>query len=150
ANLQLNQGAAFDNRSTLTVSGNSAILTSSSSSVINRAGATINVVAGLSILPPISNFGTINVGGNITLGGAYTQTGGQLSLHAAITNALPLNINGGALTGNGVISGALNMNSGVLSPGPPTGIIAVDSAYTQSANSALNIAIGGNTSGTQY
>src|SRR5262249_23235073 len=45
ANLQLNQGAAFDNRSTLTVSGNSAILTSSSSSVINRAGATINVVA---------------------------------------------------------------------------------------------------------
>jgi uncharacterized repeat protein (TIGR01451 family) len=145
--LQLQNGTTLNNPAGATFSLNGGTI--SGGAALNNGGAT-NIASNSTIATPLSNAGTINVGGNATFSGVYTQTGGQLSLHAAITNSSSLNINGGALTGNGVISGALNMNGGVLAPGPPTGIIAIDSAYTQSVNSALNISIGGNTSGTQY
>lgn len=156
ATLQLQNAVTFNNAAgaTLTLNGS---ISQTTAGLVNNNG-TLNIASNSTIATPINNTGTVRVSGNTTFGGVYTQTGGVLVLGAAITNSSPLNINGGTVTGSGVISGSVNVsNGGTFSPGPPTGgvgapqaIIAVDSAYTQSATGVLNIAIGGLTSGTQY
>jgi uncharacterized repeat protein (TIGR01451 family) len=151
--IQLGINAALDNRSSLAIS-NGSILTSSGSSVINRAGATINVSGSSStITVPVTNLGTVNVNGILSLSGGYTQTSGVTALNTggSLSTSTALNINGGLLAGTGVISGGVSVASGgIMSPGFSPGTIAINGAYAQANTGSYNVEIGGLTAGTQY
>jgi hypothetical protein len=85
----------------------------------------------------------------------YTQSLGQLDLNAyldggdpgplslAVLQADPVQLNGGTLTGAGIIIGNLINNGGTIIPGHSAGTINVQGDYTQGANAVLALEIGG-------
>src|SRR5262249_39320383 len=72
--------------------------------------------------------------------------GGNPSLQPSWVAVGPISVNlqGGTLTGTGVINGNL-LNAAVVSPGSPTGSLVVNGTYTQTAAAALNVDLSGNT-----
>ncbi|HMJ05468.1 MAG TPA: LamG domain-containing protein [Chthoniobacterales bacterium] len=72
----------------------------------------------------------------------YTQTGGETNLSAA-TIFGPVTLNGGVLSGTGVIAGNLTNNGGYITPGRSSGLVAVTGNFTQGANGALVLDNGG-------
>jgi hypothetical protein len=55
----------------------------------------------------------------------------------------PVVLNGGALTGNGIIEGDLTNNGALITPGNSPGTIGVAGSFTQTANGSLFLEIGG-------
>jgi len=157
ANLQLNPGAAFDNRSTLSIQASSISAGGAGTSLTNRLGATITVSGASTISASVTNLGTVvvqGVGAVLNLTGGYTQTSGRTLLltPASISTNSPLAINGGVLGGTGTINGGVTVNSGggLGAPGFSPGTISVVGPYTQTATGVYNAKIGGLTAGTQY
>ncbi len=72
----------------------------------------------------------------------FTQSGGELNL-SQITVIGPFNLNGGVLSGSGLILGDLTNNGGYISPGHSAGIMAVTGNFTQGANGTLIVENGG-------
>ncbi len=69
-----------------------------------------------------------------------------------VVNAQPsVNLEGGTLTGSGVINGNV-ANSAAVSPGgvANAGTLSVTGSYTQTSGGSLNVAVGGLTAGSQY
>ena len=62
----------------------------------------------------------------------------------AVPSTLQVDLQGGILTGTGVINGDLQ-NSANVSPGTPTGPLFVNGAYAQSSSGTLNIELSGTT-----
>ena len=72
----------------------------------------------------------------------FTQTAGETDLRG-ITLETSVSLNGGTLTGSGVIVGNLTNNSGFVSPGHSAGRIAVAGDFTQGAAGTLIVEEGG-------
>ncbi len=74
--------------------------------------------------------------------GGFTQTAGETNLNL-IQITGPVTINGGVLSGTGIIAGDLTLNGGFISPGHSAGIVAVTGNYTQSMQGTLIVENGG-------
>jgi DNA-binding beta-propeller fold protein YncE len=77
-----------------------------------------------------------------TAGSGFTQTAGETDLNL-IRITGPVTINGGALSGSGVIAGDLTLNGGYVLPGHGAGLVAVTGNYTQGAQGTLILENGG-------
>lgn len=71
-----------------------------------------------------------------TAGSGFIQTAGETDLNL-IRITGPVTVNGGVLSGSGVIVGDLTLNGGYISPGHGAGLLAVTGNYTQGANGTL-------------
>ncbi len=111
-----------------------------------------------------NNTGTVNPGaGNLVINGAYTQTAGTTLVGSGtgtygsiFDQNSPLAINGGTMTGSGIVGyfGITN-NGGTLAPGTATTVGAISlpnattGSYSQSATSSYNVKLAGTATG-QY
>ena len=77
-----------------------------------------------------------------TAGSGFIQTAGETDMNL-IRITGPVTINGGVLSGSGVIAGDLTLNGGYISPGHGAGLLAVTGNYTQGAQGMLIIENGG-------
>jgi hypothetical protein len=161
AGLQAGDGAAFNNfaggvcamqpGSSITYDG------SGMWPMFNNAGMLSNALAAsATINATLSNSGAVLVQSNrLTFNHGYVQIAGTTTVAAGATlelNSSGALISGGTLSGNGVVDGALT-NSANVKPGASPGILTdtyYANAYTQTANGALMIEIGGLTPGTQF
>ncbi|MDQ3814702.1 MAG: Ig-like domain-containing protein, partial [Armatimonadota bacterium] len=104
-----------------------------------------------SIAIGFTNSGTVEAqSGTLQFGKGFTQTAGVTNLNGGhITVVGTMYINGGDLQGIGTITGNVVNNSHVK-PGHSPGSTTINGNYTQSANGALDMEIGGLNAGTQY
>jgi DNA-binding beta-propeller fold protein YncE len=77
-----------------------------------------------------------------TAGSGFIQTAGETDLNL-IRITGPVTVNGGVLSGSGVIAGDLTVNGGYISPGHGAGLLAVTGNYTQGVQGTLIIENGG-------
>ena len=100
---------------------------------------------------PFTNTGEVKVlTGTLSFNGPYLQTGGQLVVggNGLIANTA-LNLQGGVLAGNGIITGDVNNTGSIVAPGNSPGALTITGNYVQSAAGILQIEIGGATN-TQF
>jgi hypothetical protein len=100
------------------------------------------------------NAGQIEIlfGGSLNVGGVYTQTAGSTLLSSGTLIANPtVDIEGGVLTGTGIIQASLN-NAALVQPGGAgvPGVLVVAGDYLQTSAGVLDIDIGGTIPGTQF
>jgi autotransporter-associated beta strand protein len=101
---------------------------------------------------PFHNSGVIDARSGLLnfVGPLFIESGGSIQLNGGqVTNTLPMQLVGGSLHGNGLISGAV-LNQGLVSPGFSPGRLIVSSDYTQNTNGTLNIEIAGTTPGAEF
>lgn len=161
AGLLAGNGAAFNNSAggvCAMQSGSSVTYDGSGAwPMFNNAGTLSNAVGSLpTVNAMFNNSGMVLVQSNrITFNHGYVQTAGTTTVAAGATLELVSAgalISGGTLSGNGVVDGPLT-NSANVKPGASPGILTVTyyaTAYTETANGALAIEIGGLTPGTQF
>ena len=77
-----------------------------------------------------------------TAASGFIQTAGETDLNL-IRITGPVTVNGGVLSGSGVIAGDLTVNGGYISPGHGAGLLAVTGNYTQGAQGILIMENGG-------
>jgi hypothetical protein len=120
---------------------------------LNNAG-TIVKSAGIgtsTIQATMNNTGTVEVRTGVLkfyagYGGSYVQTAGQTVLNGGdvlMSGPASLQINGGLLSGAGTVTGNVINAAGSVEPGLPVGALVVVGNYTQGADGALVIEIGG-------
>jgi pimeloyl-ACP methyl ester carboxylesterase len=157
ANISDGAGSAIINApgATINLTANGTVTTHSyaGTATLYNSGR-LNVSAGsspASIGDAFNNSGTVSVNsGTLSLSALYNQTAGLTLLNGGnINNALPLQIQGGTLGGNGSINGSVT-NSGVLSPGTPLGKMTIGGNYVQTSAGTLNIGVGGTVPGTSF
>jgi hypothetical protein len=97
---------------------------------------------------------TVGAGSNLSVGSSYTQSAGTTTVDGTLTAPTGLMVKAGSLMGQGTISAAITASGGSVTVGDSTtkpGLLTVTGSYNQNAAAAtLNVAIGGNTAGTQY
>ena len=140
--IQLLHGATIDNHGAFLLAAPSGILSGgevTNSNVFRKTGS-----GEIWIDDSLSNLGLTDVqDGLLHFRGNYTQSAGETRLSGgSISSSSPLDIQGGMLTGSGVIDGGVT-NGGTVSPGLSPGLIEVSSGYTQTAGGKLKIEIGG-------
>jgi hypothetical protein len=134
----------------------------SDSFIFKGPGSNVFINAGLfrksggnnttTIQVPFSNFGEVeSQTGRLSFDGPFSvEQGGLVRLRGGeVTNTLPMQLHGGFLQGNGLISGAV-VNQGLVSPGASPGQIVIASDYTQAADGMLNIELAGNEPGITF
>ena len=132
--LHLNGSGSFTNNG-LMLASNGATLYFSGTGTATNSGGTLHV------LP------TSTIKGD----GGIIQTAGTIDLDGGSMNfPLGVDLNGGQLIGNGTFTGPIRNNAGIVGPGHSAGEITVTGTYTQGADSALDIEIGGTTAGTDF
>ncbi|MGH8093685.1 MAG: beta strand repeat-containing protein [Chthoniobacterales bacterium] len=72
----------------------------------------------------------------------YMQSGGETDLDG-LTITGPVTLNGGVLSGSGVIDGDLTNTGGFISPGHSPGVIGVTGSFTQSSGGTMVLEDGG-------
>jgi uncharacterized repeat protein (TIGR03803 family) len=72
----------------------------------------------------------------------FTQSGGETDL-SSVSIVGPVTLNGGVLSGSGVIQGDLTNNGGFIAPGHSAGLLAVTGNFTQASNGTLIMEDGG-------
>ncbi len=77
-----------------------------------------------------------------TASSGFTQTGGEIDI-SSITLLGPVTLNGGTLSGSGIIYGNVTNSGGFVSPGHSAGSISISGDYTQGAQGSLIIENGG-------
>ncbi|MDI6803338.1 MAG: Ig-like domain-containing protein, partial [Bacteroidota bacterium] len=97
-----------------------------------------------SINPTFNNTGTAEAKvGTLYFGGGFRQTAGITVLGGGtIGSNSTIDIQGGMLSGSGIISAGVN-NAGILSPGTSAGSIRITGNYTQSSSGMFHVEIGG-------
>ena len=78
----------------------------------------------------------------VTAASGFVQTAGETDLNL-IRIIGPVTVNGGVLSGSGVIAGDLTVNGGYIAPGHGAGLLAVTGNYTQGAQGILIMENGG-------
>ena len=135
ANLLNSQGEsnALSTLATNTVAG--------SLTLLNGAGLSTGAFA---------NAGAVVVGNGSSFAssGNYVQTAGSTVVHGGLTAGL-VDIQGGSLTGNGIITGNVT-NAGLVGPGASPGTLNVLGDFTQLADGVLAIEIAGTDQGITY
>ncbi len=153
AAINLFGGAIISNAATgtfdCTFDGNS-ISQSSGSDLFANAG-TFRKSAGpgtTTVSVPFNNTGTVQaLSGTLSFSGQpYTQTAGTtIAGGGVIANSQALQIQGGSLTGNGIVKGSVNNAGGIVDPGTAGGVgqLVIGGAYTQATNGSFNLEIAG-------
>ncbi len=77
-----------------------------------------------------------------TAASGFIQTAGETDMNL-IRITGPVTVNGGVLSGSGVIAGDLTVNGGYIAPGHSAGLVAVTGNYTQGTQGTLIIENGG-------
>lgn len=97
------------------------------------------------------NTGTAEVlTGTMQFLGDYQQTAGASLLKGGVlATSSTLQINGGILSGNGMVSAVVS-NAGQISPGLSAGSLTISGNYTQSSGGILTVEIGGVAPGTSF
>jgi hypothetical protein len=98
------------------------------------SGATLTTFAGINV----ETFGTIQLEGGVVDSQFVEIQGGTLTGAGALT------------TGSGPIAGQVENRGGVVAPGNGVGTLSIVGRYAGSADSKLNLEIGGTVAGTQY
>jgi len=156
-------GASFDNAGTFRAehAGDRAI-NGFTDRVFNNLGTgtfvkappLAGVVGTTTMNAPLNNAGTTDIQAGTLRADTYTQTAGSTILDGGAMSAFgqPINIAGGTLTGNGMITApAVQNTGGALGPGlGGAGTIALDGDYTQQTGGGYMVEIGGPTAGTEY
>jgi len=112
--------------------------------------------AGLTTTTAFTNKGktTVGAGSTLKVASSYTQSAGTTTVDGTLTAPSGLTVKSGSLVGKGTLSAAVTASGGSVTVGDSTtkaGLLTVTGSYTQSTTTAnLNVAIGGNTVGSQY
>jgi len=97
---------------------------------------------------------TVSAGSTFDVGSSYTQSSSTTTVDGTLSAPTGLTVKAGSLVGKGTISAAVTASAGSVTVGDSTtkpGLLTITGSYTQSTTTAnLNVAIGGNTVGTQY
>jgi len=122
---------------------------------LNNGTVNVTSTGGLTIASGVfTNAGIVNVAATRTLTriGPYPQTAGSTTVNGTLTvgAGTGLQIQGGTLRGNGVVSGALTTNSGTIAPGDGIGQLGIQNGLSLTASSIVSIEIGGSTPITQH
>lgn len=158
ADLTIDNSGLVDCTGAGTITGNPA-------TIINNAG-TFTIASDSSDSPTSITVGQFNNKGLVRVKGSlvtttYTQSSGQLDLNGYLDDGTPgplslarieghpIELDGGTLTGSGIIVGDLVNNGGAILPGHSAGILSVQGNYTQGAKASLVLEIGGSEQG-QY
>jgi hypothetical protein len=144
--LDLAAGATLTNTGTLNLVPGATL-----TAALDNQG-TLNLT-GVSATGLLTNSATLNVNGTVTASGGVQQTAGTLNVPAGQTLTVGgpgLVLAGGALTGEGSITGNVNNTGGTVTPGASPGILTISGNYTQGPSGVLDMEIGGTTAGTQY
>jgi len=174
ANLIVSTSGVVDalNSSTLVVSGNlinSGIVQTGADNVLGFSGNTMTVAGaftnnagaqfsvGLNDMASVGtllNNGTLTIGTNAILnltnsGGSFVQMSGQTVVNGTLNSMPAVQIQGGTLSGSGIINANVIMG-GRLSPGNSPGILTINGNYTQTAFGAYVAELAGLTAGTGY
>ncbi len=88
-----------------------------------------------------------SLGGVFHFAGQFRQMAGSIS--GGLSFSQPLNIEGGTLSGNKIVSGDIT-NSGIITPGTSPGSLSIWGSYVQTSIGGLSIEIGGLTTGTGH
>jgi hypothetical protein len=149
------------NEASLTLTGTSGKIVNSTTSAnglanfaTNATGGTFSLKSGSTFTTAgnFSNAGTVsvNTGTSLTIGGTgvFTQTAGKTTDNGTLTDSGGLSLTAGSLFGTGTINGTVT-SSGIVNPGSATatGVLTDNGAYTQSSTGALDIAVGGSSTG---
>jgi hypothetical protein len=151
------QAASFSNSGT--IRGNAGLITNDGGSLITNDGGSIVAQGGGNIVAQGGGNIVAQGGGNIisTNGGGFaktgslpdgssapgfTQTGGETDLSACNFSG-PVTLNGGVLSGSGVINGDVSNNGGFISPGHPAGFLGIVGSFTQGEQGTLIVENGG-------
>jgi fibronectin-binding autotransporter adhesin len=147
--LQIHDGNASINiSSTGSLSGFGAIYQYFGGGTVSNAGQILADTPGQTLTFAVDttlNTGTIEVGpsSNLAINGSFIQTAGATLVNGTLDLLQPFALNGGLLDGIGTISGTVNNNAGVVSPGDAPGILDITGNYNQGPLGELNIQIGG-------
>jgi hypothetical protein len=119
----------------------------------NSGVFTIKNGKNLTTVGQLSNTGTVTVGTGSSLSvgngsAAYTQSAGATAIDGVLT-AGSIILNGGTLSGNGVINAPVT-SSLALAPGASPGRLTINGDYVQTAAGSLLIEIGGYVQGSEY
>ncbi len=137
--LNNNYGATLNNMGSLTLSG-----------YIGHSGTLEN--SGTLDVPSyntLNNHGTISNSGTLINDGLYMQSAGSTVVDGLLSSSTPIQINGGRLSGNGLIQGDVVMG-GTMSPGDSPGVLTMQGNYTQLPGGTFLAEIAGLAPGTQY
>jgi hypothetical protein len=143
--------AISDNGAGLISQDGGTLISQDGGTLISQDGGTLIAQDGGTLVG--NSGGTLKVTGNGTFAGSsnihaatassgFTQTGGQTDLNS-IAIIGPVTINGGVLSGSGIIQGDLTVNGGYLAPGHSPGLIAVTGNYSQGADGTMIIEAAG-------
>ena len=99
-----------------------------------------------------TNTGTVEAAsGTLSFSDTFTQTAGATVLAGgSIQTSSSLRIEGGTLSGSGLVVGGVNNTGGVVAPGASAGLLQISGAYSQSASAGLVIELGGTVRGDEY
>jgi DNA-binding beta-propeller fold protein YncE len=128
-----------DGASLITNDGGSVISRDSAGLITNDGGSLITNDGGSLLARPNSTNANLRAA---TSASGFTQSAGEINLKHLLILA-PMTINGGVLTGAGVIAGDLTNNSGFISPGNSAGTITVLGNFAQAAEGTLIVENGG-------
>jgi autotransporter-associated beta strand protein len=156
--------SAFTVNSTLDLNGfnNTIAALSGTGTVVNNGSSNATLTVGndnsSTVFSGILEDGTATLGltkvgtGTLTLTGANTYTGttsieaGTLVVSGSIASLETVVNPGGTLAGTGLIGGNV-VNSGLVSPGNPTGTLTISGSYVQNSTGTLRIGVGGTAPG---
>jgi autotransporter-associated beta strand protein len=148
-----NLGGVFNNLATgtFTIDGNNDFFQgtfNNQGTFVKLAGADGDGVTSFG-LATFTNSGTVTISPGSTLdASSYVQSAGLTTLEdgtltlVTFNPAGTLNLNGGVLAGSGLINGNI-ASAGTVRPGLPLGSLTITGNYTQSADGALDIEVGG-------
>lgn len=105
--------------------------------------------------PGVTNAGLIEArpGCTLTINSAslFTQSDGETLTNGTLAvNGAPLDLQGGSLSGSGVVAGSVTNVGATVAPGTSAGTLTVHGGYTQASGGTLAIELGGATPGTEY
>jgi len=81
----------------------------------------------------------------------YTQDAGVTRLNGGqLTSGLPLDLQGGVLSGSSTITGSVSNTGGIVAPGLPVGVLDIVGGYTQGPAGTLAVELAGDEPGAAY
>ena len=151
----INNGTILANAGTLAIAPTVQLYGfTNNASLIVDSGSAVNITGPVKLSFQTTGTVMISSGATLSVGGssAFTQTKGTTTVDGNLSAANGIFISGGTLNGNGgALTGNLSLAGAVLSPGDganKVGELTVSGAYSQTSTSFLDIDLGGTSSGT--
>lgn len=146
-------GATFNIQNDRTFAFN---LGGGTSQLVNQAGATLTkgLSGGTTTFSslPFVNSGTVNaLSGVMSFTGGYTQMAGATHLAGGdLSTNTSINLQGGILDGDGMITGSVANNGGQMNPGTSPGQVTITVDFAQASGGDFNVDIDGLVAGVDY